>query len=101
MKEEPHAPALVPVILLAVLQCLPSCDSNPPAVEVTMTREVGPVRFKEIIRVRDGGYSALFAGRSVPDMAMFFLHAYGGDPDELANLGQKALVNERKPPLLR
>ncbi|MDD5224313.1 MAG: DUF4185 domain-containing protein [bacterium] len=56
--------------ILLLLVCLPgliACGSTPrpPAGEVASTREIGPVKFQDAIRGRDGGFSARFGGKSV------------------------------------
>ncbi|MCX5866768.1 MAG: DUF4185 domain-containing protein [Proteobacteria bacterium] len=57
----------IPLLFLSVsLLGLTACGSgSPPSGEIAATRELGPVKFPDIIRGRDGGYSALFGGQSI------------------------------------
>ena len=51
---------------LLLLMTMAGCgSSSPPSGEIAGTRELDPVRFPDIIRGRDGGYSARFGGQSV------------------------------------
>lgn len=54
-------------IILALLPLFAwlGCGSHPPDADILSVREVGPVRFIESIRGRDGGESSLFDGMSV------------------------------------
>jgi hypothetical protein len=60
---------LVSALGTASALCAAACsgDGAPPAAKVVATRELGPLAFAPVIRGRDGGYSAGWAGRSVWD----------------------------------
>ncbi len=63
-RSRPSALNRAPVALL-VFVCLGNVEARAQEVEVEAIRELGPLPFLEVIRGRDGGFSARFRDRSV------------------------------------